>query len=83
MNLNPVKVNVTELSIGKDTILFSYATPVVLRRYCLKDGRYEFYRTAEKFSATTTRHINTWLRAWVGNTDVPLRPQEFFDNLVQ
>lgn len=85
MKLKPIKANMTELEIGEITILFSYETPVA----CHINGvrfrgrvvdRNGYCRTEKKWSATTTRHINQWLRD--NNAEnVTERPQEYFDNL--
>ena len=48
--------NAIEVDKGDRVVLFSYSTAVaVLLR---GDGR---YRTAQKYSVTTSRHINKWL----------------------
>jgi tRNA splicing ligase len=74
MNLNPIKQNMTELTLGSDTkVLFSYRTPVA----AFIDGIW--YRTEKKWSNTTTRHINTWNILYKYAT----KPQEFFDELVK
>ena len=41
-------------------VLVSYATPVAV--FNKNEGR--FYVTEEKFSTTTTKHINGWLGTW-------------------
>lgn len=75
MNLNPIKANMTEVEIKPGVkILFSYKTPVAYHDF--NNG--VVYRTAKKWSATTTRHINQWLGGF-GDEE---RPQEFFDNLL-
>jgi hypothetical protein len=78
MNLNPIKANMTELSLkGGLTVLFSYRTPVACK---WTDGLTSYYyKTDKKWSATTTRHINYWVEK--GVTDV--KSQEYFDNLIK
>ncbi len=49
--------NQTELDLGFAQIFFSYETPVAAR---LTDG--SLVRTAERYSVTTTKHINKWLQ---------------------
>ena len=76
MKLKPIGSNKTELETenmnGMDlTVFFSYGTPVA----CLDRATGEYYRTKEKHSATTTKHINSWL---AGVVATPL-PQTFFD----
>ena len=72
MRIKPNGANQTVLETGKADVLFSYQTPVA----CEYNGQY--YRTATKYSNTTTRHINTWLCG----INAEEKPQEFFDNLV-
>lgn len=47
--------NMTEMTIGKKRVLFSYTTPVVVF-----DG-VDYFVTTKKFSRTTSRHINFYL----------------------
>ena len=48
--------NMTELDMGFVQVFFSYETPVAAR---LTDGT--LVRTDERYSVTTTKHINKWL----------------------
>lgn len=74
MNLIPIATNMTELTLKDGTrVLFSYQTPVAAVQDSL------FYRTQEKWSVTTNRHINKWLQG----TLAQVKPQSFFDNLVR
>ena len=69
MKVQPSGANQTEVSLADGTeILFSYGTPVA----ALVPGK-GWIRTAQKWSATTSKHINAWLRANCGGTvqDVP------------
>ena len=69
MKVQPIGANQTEVSLADGTeILFSYGTPVA----ALVPGK-GWIRTAQKWSATTSKHINAWLRANCGGTvqDVP------------
>lgn len=56
MQLTVLGPNRTEVRIGDLTVFFSYSTPVAA--YVPALG---WVRTAEKFSVTTSRHINQWL----------------------
>ncbi len=73
MQLRPIASNMTQLDLadGK-SVLFSYETPVA----CLTDNGY--YRTATKWSKTTSRHINKWLDGVLAKE----QPQEVFNELV-
>lgn len=54
------------------SVLFSYATAVGV--HIAGEG---YYRTAERHSVTTSRHINGWL----AGAKATERPQEWFDSL--
>jgi len=56
LQLKPIASNMTELTVGNITILFSYQTPVAA---LLPSGRY--VKTSKKWSPTTTKHVNKWL----------------------
>ena len=55
MKVKSVGSNMTELVLGNVTVLFSYETPVAAST----DSGY--IKTEEKYSSTTTRHVNKWL----------------------
>jgi len=76
MKVNSIGSNQTEITLSNGTIvLVSYSTPVA----CFIPGE-GYYRTEQKWSVTTSKHIN----AWIKDVDSPvlLRPQSFFDELV-
>jgi hypothetical protein len=56
MKLKQIGSNMTELDLGLVQVFFSYETPVAAR---LTDGT--LIRTDERYSVTTTKHINKWL----------------------
>ena len=56
MKLKQIGSNMTELDLGYAQVFFSYETPVAAR---LTDG--SLVRTEERYSVTTTKHINKWL----------------------
>ena len=69
MKVQPIGANQTEVSLADGTeILFSYGTPVA----ALVPGK-GWIRSAQKGSATSSKHVNAWLRANCGGTvqDVP------------
>ena len=75
MQLTPIAANQTELSLNNGTqVFFSYKTPVAA--YTPSKG---YIRTAKKWSVTTSRHINKWLK---GITEVTEVPQEYLTELV-
>ena len=75
MQLTPIAANQTELNLNNGTqVFFSYKTPVAA--YCPSKG---YIRTAKKWSVTTSRHINKWLK---GITEVTEVPQEYLTELV-
>lgn len=57
MKLKQIGSNQTELDLGFAQVFFSYETPVAAR---LTDG--SLVRTDERYSVTTTKHINKWLQ---------------------
>lgn len=69
MKLIDLGTHQRELAVGGKLILFSYQTPVA----AYIDGKY--YRTQEKYSVTTSSHINKWL----GDNEAESKPQSFFD----
>lgn len=65
MQLKQLGPNQTQLTMENgDVVLFSYETPVA----ALHGGRY--LRTSQKWSVTTSRHINRWLEG-VNALEVP------------
>ena len=75
MQLTPIAANQTQLNLNDGTqVFFSYKTPVAA--YCPSKG---YIRTAKKWSVTTSRHINKWLK---GITEVTEVPQEYLTELV-
>jgi hypothetical protein len=73
MKMRNVGSNMTEIKTGKATILFSYNTPVA----CQDENG--LHKTERYWSVTTSRHINKWLNG----ANAELKPQEFFDNLLE
>lgn len=72
--IKPIGSNQTELHKPDGTIiLFSYSTPVAA---CLGNGG-GFVRTAQKYSVTTSKHINQWL----GRANARTVPQSELDGL--
>jgi hypothetical protein len=64
MKVFPIGSNQTEVELADGTVvLISYSTPVA----ALVPGK-GWIRTAKKWSATTTKHINAWLRKNCGGT---------------
>ncbi len=73
MQIKPIASNMTELQILGMSILFSYQTPVAGW-----DDKGAF-RTEQKFSATTSKHINKYL----GDKDIGRTvPQSYITGLV-
>lgn len=74
MKINNVKTNVTELFTNDGAvIMFSYNTPVAARL-----PNYDYVRTDEYYSRTTSKHINQWL----DGVNAESVSQDFIDNLV-
>lgn len=73
VKLNVLAPNLTLLHMPVGSILFSYETPVA----AYVSGR-GYVRTAQKFSKTTTKHINQWL----GSVNAEVIPQSEIEALV-
>lgn len=73
MKIKQIASNMTELDLGFAQVFFSYETPVAAR---LTDG--SLVRTAERYSVTTTKHINKWL----DGCDALTVPQDRIDCLL-
>ena len=78
MNLRQIKSNMTQLDIPSSgvSVLFSYETPVAA--YCKDRG---FMRTSTKYSVTTTKHINHWLK-YTPSDSVHTVDQDIINGLV-
>jgi hypothetical protein len=77
MKVQSIGSNQTQITLADGTeVLFSYSQPVA----ALVPGK-GWIRTAYKWSATTTKHTNAWLRKHCGGT-VQEVPQWDLDQLV-
>jgi hypothetical protein len=74
MKLSPLYANQTQIELNDGTVVFfSYKTPVAA--FVPGTG---YVRTNAKWSTTTTKHINKWLRGIIaGFVD-----QSYLDNLI-
>jgi len=62
MELRKIGSNQTQLSLDNGTVVFfSYQTPVAAF-VPGRDGATPFIRTSTRYSVTTSKHINQWLR---------------------
>ena len=74
MKLKIIGSNQTEITTARgNKVLYSYETPVAAKT---EQG---IFRTATKYSVTTTKHINSYLG---GKDEGKVVDQKFFDNLV-
>ena len=79
----------SEVEINGSFVLFSYETPVAGRSIKAPSGdEYEndgFFKTATKYSATTTRHINKYFKnEWnIDGKEVEEVSQDFINGLVR
>ena len=63
MKLNRIGNNETVVSFDNGTeVLFSYETPVAGKR--IVDGVLQVFKTNHKWSNTTTKHINKYLKTF-------------------
>ena len=80
MILKSLGKNQTVVSGSHGRVFFSYSTPVAA---FLVAGDTEYVQTSENYSATTTRHINAWLRSHGQNpANVRKVPASFLAGLV-
>lgn len=75
MKLKQIAANVTELTINDTNVMFSYETPVAGWN---DNGA---FRTNEKFSVTTTKHINKYL-AGLGVIKANYVTQKWIESIV-
>jgi len=74
MKIRPIASNMTEATVNGITLLYSYETPVA------GYDEHGAFRTDEKFSVTTSKHINKYL----GGKDVGRTiPQAYIEGMVQ
>ena len=70
MKLKRISANETEIKFNeRTTVFFSYDTPVAAK------GGVKYYRTEEKHSRTTSKHLNRWLE----DVKCELKPQKWFE----
>ena len=82
MKLKRLSGNSTLLQYGdlsKTEVLFSYETPVAIRWL----GSGAAFVTEEKFSRTTSKHINKYLESVPSHLDVKRVPQSWIEDHVQ
>jgi hypothetical protein len=60
MKLRQINSNCHELITNKGTILFSYETPVAVSFDIAIGEKWGCYKSDEKFSKTTSKHINAF-----------------------
>jgi len=72
MKVTSLGANKTEISTDRATIFVSYKTPVA----AIVNGN--AYRTEQKWSVTTSKHITQWLNGRTADS----QPQAFFDALL-
>ena len=71
ITVKPLAPNQTEVHMDGIIIFFSYKTPVACK---IGD---QYYRTTTKYSVTTSKHVNKWVKAPCEDVD-----QATFDKLV-
>ena len=68
IKLKKIGSNQTEMIQGNKTVLYSYETPVIVQTNWGPDGQLpKIYITSERFSPTTSRHVNKYVK------DLPLK----------
>ena len=75
-----LKKTALEVKMNRVNVLISYSIPVAM----FDKINMKWYRTSQKWSATTTKHINEWRKNY---TLVPVKweylDQSYFDNIFQ
>jgi len=74
IGLKQIAPNMSELDVGNYLVLFSYSTPVAY----LDKSSGQYFKTDERFSNTTSRHISKWLAGNPADTV----PQSEIESLV-
>ena len=74
MVLHNLGSNKTEIETEKYIVLFSYNTPVA----CYEKENHKYFKTAEKFSVTTSKHVTLWLNGATAES----KEQSFFNALM-
>ena len=86
MKLKKIGNNETEITLNDGSqILFSYETPVCVRTEAMHCGQMQtrVCFTTEKYSRTTTGHINKWLMVGPSGDVQMIVPQSEIDNFVK
>lgn len=76
--IQPLGANQTQVEYDSGVILFSYQTPVaaIIHNKGLNPTA---YRTSQKWSVTTSKHISKWLNG----REAEEKERSFFDNLLK
>lgn len=80
MKISNIGSNQTQVTVGNLELLVSYET--VVAAVDRTNGTGLALVTEKKWSATTTKHINNWLKTKSFSSRAT-RPQTFFDNLIK
>ena len=85
MKIKQLASNMTELEIGPITVLFSYSTPVAGFNPTHGPNDTGHFKTTEKYSRTTTKHINKYFREEWGINPLSVKEvdQTYIDGLVK
>lgn len=76
MKITSLGANKTLLRMGNNEVLFSYSTPVA----GFIDGK-GYFRTAKKWSKTTSKHINSYLPTGAKVSEMSQEEIELFVSL--
>lgn len=84
MRLNPLGSNQNEVVLDEIKVLFSYQTPVAYIKEETWGNQKKVFKTEKKWSVTTSKHINQWLKDNGYNpAEVPTVSQNVLDGLVK
>ena len=77
MKVKSLKANQTEIELDGKTVFVSYKTPVAA--FISGVG---IVKTSKKWSQTTSKHVNQWIRENYPHSTVTEKDQSFFDSIL-
>lgn len=83
MKRRPIASNMTEVTSKDCIVLYSYSTPVAAILNTIKgveEGRPLRLKTSNKYSQTTSKHINKW---FAGHDNVEIVDQKVIDFIAE
>jgi hypothetical protein len=83
VRLNPIAKDMTEVAVGPYTFLFSFKTCIAMLDPFHPKRVTHIVADATKYSKTTTKHLNLWLRSLdVDIAEVEFLPRGEFNDML-